>query len=131
MVKNTLTRFAVQNAGLPDLGAYLEGPTALVISQDPVAPAKVLVDFGKANEDRPRIKGGLLTGSVIEAEQVQELAKLPSREELLAKVVGGIATPLTGLVFALSGIMSNLVRVLAAVADQKGTDGPEDAQEST
>lgn len=125
VVKNTLTRFAMQNAGLPDLGAYLEGPTALIISKDPVAPAKVLVDFGKQNEDRPRIKGGLLTGAVIAAGQVQELASLPSRDELIARAVRGIAAPITGLVFSLSGVLGNLVRVLAAVSAQKESGGSE------
>lgn len=129
VVKNTLTRFAVLNAGLPDLGAYLEGPTALVISKDPIAPARVLVDFGKQNDDRPRIKGGLLTGSVIAAEQVQELAKLPSREELIARAIGGIAAPLSGLVFSLSGILGNLVRVLSAVSSQKSSGGSDGVSE--
>ena len=125
VVKNTLTRFAVKNAGLPDLGGYLEGPTALVISQEPVTPAKVLVDFGKDNDDKPQIKGGLLTGALIEAEQVHQLAKLPSREELLARTVGGIAAPISGLVFSLSGVLGNMVRVLSAVAAQKESDGEE------
>lgn len=125
VVKNTLTRFAVKNAGLPDLGSYLEGPTALVISGEPVTPAKVLVDFGKTNDDKPHIKGGLLTGALIEAGQVQQLAKLPSREELLARTVGGIAAPISGLVFALSGVLGNMVRVLSAVAAQKESDGGE------
>lgn len=123
VVKNTLTRFAAEKAGLPDLGSFLDGPTALVIAQEPVAPAKVLVDFSKQNDDRPSIKGGLLTGAIIAPEQVHELAKLPSREELLARAVGGIAAPITGLVFALSGILSKMVRVVAAVAAQKEAVG--------
>lgn len=122
VIKNTLTRFAIKNAGLPDLGAHLDGPTALVISNDPVAPAKVLKDFGKDHDDRPRIKGGLLSGAIIEAGQVDALAKLPSREELLARTVGGIAAPISGLVFSLSGVLGNMVRVLSAVARQKESE---------
>ncbi len=125
VVKNTLTRFAVKNAELPDLGSYLEGPTALVFSQEPVSPAKILVDFGKENDEKPMIKGGLLTGAIIEADQVQELAKLPAREELLAKVVGGIAAPISGLVFSLSGVLGNMVRVLSAIGVQKDSEGGE------
>ena len=123
VIKNTLTRFAIKNAGLPDLGKHLEGPTALVISDDPVAPAKILTDFGKTHENRPRIKGGLLSGVIIDASQVEALSKLPSREELLARVVGGIAAPISGLVFSLSGILGKMVRVLAAVAQKKEAEG--------
>lgn len=119
VVKNTLSRFAVKQAGLPNLDAYLEGPTAIVISKNPVSSAKILIDFSKKHENRPRIKGGVLTGAVIDAEQVQNLASLPSREELLGKVVSGIAAPIHGLVFSLSGILGNLVRVLAAAAREK------------
>jgi large subunit ribosomal protein L10 len=119
VAKNTLLHLAFQEAGLPSLDEYLTGPTAVIISKDPVVSAKLLSDFSKSHDNRPRIKGGLLTGTIINADQVQELAKLPSREELIARVVGGVAAPLTGLVFSLSGILGNLVRVLAAVADKK------------
>jgi large subunit ribosomal protein L10 len=119
VIKNTLTRLAVADAGLPDLGETLDGPTALVLSNDPVAPAKVLVNFGKEHEDRPRIKGGLLTGEIIDAAQAETLSKLPGRDELLAKTVSGIAAPITGLVFTLSGVLSSLVRTVSAVAQQK------------
>ncbi len=119
VIKNTLTRLAVADAGLPDLGETLDGPTALVMSNDPVAPAKVLVDFSKEHEDRPRIKGGLLTGEIIDVAQARTLAKLPGRDELLAKTVSGIAAPITGLVFTLSGVLSSLVRTVSAVSQQK------------
>ena len=124
--KNTLTRFAVKNAGLPDLGEHLDGPTALVISDDPVTPAKILTDFGKTHEDRPRIKGGLLSGALIDVSQIEAMSKLPSREELLARTVGAIAAPIHGLVFSLSGVLGNMVRVLAAVARKKESEGSED-----
>ena len=122
VVKNTLTRLAVQQAGLPDLGAYLDGPTALVIAKEPVEPAKILVDFGKGNDDKPGIKGGLLTGEVIGAEQVHQLAKLPSREELIGRAVSGIAAPITGLVFTLSAVLGNVVKTLAAVSANKESE---------
>ncbi len=119
VIKNALTRLAIADAGLPDLGETLDGPTALVMSSDPVAPAKVLVNFGKEHEDRPRIKGGLLTGEIIDAAQAETLSRLPGRDELLAKTVSGIAAPITGLVFTLSGVLSSLVRTVAAVSQQK------------
>jgi large subunit ribosomal protein L10 len=123
VIKNTLTRFAIKSAGLPDLGDHLDGPTALVISDDPVTPAKILTDFGKTHENRPRIKGGLLSGAIIDASQVEALSKLPSREELLTRAVRGIAAPISGLVFSLSGVFGNMVRVLAAVAQKREADG--------
>lgn len=127
VVKNTLARFAMQHAGLPSVESYLEGPTALIIAHDPVAPAKVLADFIKANNDRPRIKGGILTGAVIDAAQVQRLASLPSREVLLSRAIGGIAAPLSGLVYTLQGLLGNLVRVLAGISAQRtAPSGPEE-----
>lgn len=119
VIKNTLTRLAVADAGLPDLGETLDGPTALVMSNDPVAPAKILISFGKEHEDRPRVKGGFLTGEIIDVAQAQTLSRLPGRDELLAKTVSGIAAPITGLVFTLSGVLSSLVRAVSAVSQQK------------
>ncbi|MBI4552160.1 MAG: 50S ribosomal protein L10 [Candidatus Latescibacteria bacterium] len=125
VVKNTLARFAIQHAGLPGVESYLEGPTALLIAHDPVVPAKVLADFIKSNNDRPRIKGGILNGAVIAAAQVQHLATLPSREVLLSRAIGRIASPLSGLVFTLQGVLGSLVRVLAAISTQRANDaGP-------
>jgi large subunit ribosomal protein L10 len=122
VIKNTLTRLAVANAGLPDLGETLDGPTALVLSNDPVAPAKVIINFGKEHDDRPRIKGGFLTGAIIDALQAQTLSALPGRDELLARTVSGIAAPITGLVFTLSGVLGNLVRTVSAISQQKAAN---------
>ncbi|MXY48880.1 MAG: 50S ribosomal protein L10 [Gemmatimonadetes bacterium] len=121
VIKNTLTRLAVADAGLPDLGETLDGPTALVFSADPVTPAKILIEFGKDHEERPRIKGGFLTGEIIDASQAVTLSELPGRDELLARTVGGIAAPISGLVFTLSGVLSGLVRTLSALSQQKAT----------
>ena len=126
VIKNTLTRFAVKNACLPDLGEHLDGPTALVLSDAPVTPAKILTDFGNTHEASPRIKGGLLTGALIDVTQIEAMSKLPSREELLARTVGAIAAPIHGLVFSLSGVLGNMVGVLAAVARKKESEGSED-----
>ncbi len=122
VIKNTLTRLAVANAGLPDLGETLDGPTALVMSNDPVAPAKVIINFGKEHDDCPRIKGGFLTGAIIDATQAQTLSALPGRNELLARAVNGIAAPITGLVFTLSGVLGNLVRTVSAISQQKAAN---------
>lgn len=119
VVKNTLTRFAAQELGLDNLEPYLEGPTAIAFSfEDPVAPAKVIMDFAKEHKQL-EVKAGLLRGKVIQPEGVKELADLPPREVLLAQVLGGLQAPIAGLVGVLNGAPRNLVYVLEAIRKQK------------
>ncbi|MEW6663230.1 MAG: 50S ribosomal protein L10 [Bacillota bacterium] len=119
VVKNTLTGLAAKELGLQGLDPYLEGPTAIAFSsKDPVAPAKILLNFAKTNKQL-QIKAGLLEGRVIDPDGVKALADLPSREELLGKVLGGMKAPMYGLVNVLSAPMRNLVYVLEAVRKQK------------
>lgn len=118
VLKNTLTRLAAHQVGLEGLDDYLTGPTAIAFSKDPVAPAKILSNFAKENKAL-EIKAGVLEGKIIDLEGVKALASLPSREELLAKVVGGMQAPIYGLAFVLSGCLRNLVYVLDAVRKQK------------
>jgi large subunit ribosomal protein L10 len=123
IVKNTLTGIAADNAGLDGVRPFLEGPTALVTSSDdPVGPAKTTQDFVRTSRVLT-IKAGILEGSVISAEEVERLASLPSREELLGKVVGGLNAPLYGLVSVLSGPIRSLAYVLQARANQLGEEG--------
>lgn len=118
VLKNTLTKLAAHQVGLEALDEYLTGPTAIAFSKDPVAPAKILSEFAKENKAL-EIKAGVLEGKVISLEEVKDLAALPSREELLAKVVGGMQAPLYGLAAVLNGCLRNLVYVLDAVRQQK------------
>jgi large subunit ribosomal protein L10 len=118
VLKNTMIRFAAHELGLEDLDPFLEGPTAVAFSTDPVAPAKILYDFAKSNKAL-EVKAGVLEGKVIQAAQVKDLADLPSREELLAKVVGGMQTPLYGMASVLSGTLRSFVYALDAVRKQK------------
>lgn len=117
--KNTLTLIAAKDLGLGDLEQFLAGPTAIAFSYtDPVAPAKILSDFAKKSK-KLEIKGGVVEGKIINNDGVQALADLPSREELIAKVVGGIKSPLYGLVGVLSGPIRGLVYTLQAIKDKK------------
>src|SRR5919106_1464290 len=100
VIKNTLALRAVNESGLA--GSRLRGPTGLVISRDPVSGAKVLSDFAKENDQKPGIKGGLLDGKQIGVDQVKQLASLPSREQMLAQLAGGLQAPLAGFVGALN-----------------------------
>lgn len=119
VAKNTLALRAASQESIDGLEEYLVGPVALAFGyDDPVAPAKVLSGFIKESR-KGTIKGGVLEGQVLNAEAIQQLSDLPPREVLLAQVVGGIASPLTGLVTVLSGTMRNLVYVLDAIREQK------------
>ena len=121
VVKNTMTRIAAQEAGLEGLDVYLEGPTAMAISAtDPVAPAKIIIDFVKEHKLQAlEVKAGLVEGNVIDEKGVKALASLPSREVLIAKMLGSMQSPITGLVNVLEGSIRNLVYALDAVRQQK------------
>jgi large subunit ribosomal protein L10 len=89
VVKNTLLRFAANNTGLGALDPFLNGTTALAISTtDPVAPAKILSEYAKKNDSTIKIKAGFVEGKTISAAEVTDLAELPSREVLVAQVLG-------------------------------------------
>ena len=105
IVKNTLTRFAANEVGLGELDSILHGPTALATSSDDVvAPAKVLVEFAKANEQL-EIKAGFVDGKVIDANEVKVYASIPNKETLISKMMGSLQAPI-----------GNLVRTLDAIA---------------
>jgi len=120
VAKNTLTRRAANEAGVEDLSEYLVGPTALAFSEDPVASAKLMAEFADQVESFV-LKGGLLDGGrVLDKASVLALSRLPNREQLLAQVVGGISSPLTGLVNVLHNTVQGLVVALNQIAEQKG-----------
>ncbi|QGP91849.1 50S ribosomal protein L10 [Neomoorella glycerini] len=119
VVKNTLTRRAAQELGLDTLEPFLEGPTAAAFSlNDPAVPAKILSEVMR-NSKTFQIKAGVLQGRVIGLDEIKALADLPSREQLLAKVVGGFQAPLAGLVNVLAGNIRNLTYVLEAIRKKK------------
>lgn len=119
VAKNTFIRIAAQEAGIEGLDAYLEHNTAVAFSaEDPVAPAKILNDFSKDHKAL-EIKAGILDGKVIGLDEVKAVAELPSREELLAKLVGNMQAPISGLVNVLQGTIRNFVYTLEAVRQKK------------
>jgi large subunit ribosomal protein L10 len=119
VAKNTLTRRAADEAGIGDLSEYLVGPTALAFSEDPVASAKLMAQFADQVESFV-LKGGLLEGGrILDEASVVALSRLPGREQLLAQVVGGISSPLTGLVTLLNNTIQGLVIALNQIAEQK------------
>ncbi len=121
VVKNTLLGKAAQQVGIKGLEPYLTGPTALAVSrEDLVAPAKVLSGFQRTNKELT-IKGGVLEGLVIDAAQVRDLADLPPRDVLLAKVAGGMQAPLYAMASVLSAPLRNLAYGLDALARQRAS----------
>ena len=117
--KNTLMHIALDEAGLPTLDDILEGPSAFVFAGAGVAAdAKAVKTFAKTNQNL-EIKGGLMEGEQVSAAQVEAIASLPSREELLAQIAGAISGVARGLAVALNGVPSGLAQVTKAVADQK------------
>lgn len=123
VVKNTMLRFAAEEAGIEGLDQYLEGTTAFAFADDAVAPAKVICDFIKKNklEDTEvlTVKVGMVEGKVIDANEVKALASLPSREELIAKLLGSMNAPISNTVGVLQGVIRKAVYVLEAVRAQK------------
>lgn len=118
VLKNTLVRRAVDGTPFSGLAIAMVGPLVFGISADPVAAAKVLSDFAKANE-KFVIKAGGMPNQVMDAKGIQVLATMPSREELLAKLLGTMQAPIAKLVRTLNEVPTGFVRSLAAVRDQK------------
>jgi large subunit ribosomal protein L10 len=118
--KNKLARIAVEGTTYSSLHDMLVGPTALSTSVDPVAPAKVIVDFAKTN-DKLEIVGGAMGDTVLDVAGVKALAELPSLDELRAKIVGLIQAPATKIVQIVQAPAGQLARVLAAYAAKDET----------
>ena len=118
--KNTLLDRAAQGTDMECLSPYLSGPTAIAISyDDPVSAAKVLSKFAKDPQGKFVLKVGVLSGKLLDVKQIQALAELPSREVLLAKMLGSMQAPATNFVGVLAALPGSLVRALDAIRAQK------------
>jgi len=118
VLKNTLARRAVKGTPFEKLSDQMVGPLAYGISDDPVAAAKVLHAYAKGN-DKLVIKGGAMPNYVMTAKEVGNLATMPSREQLLATLMGTMQAPVAKFVQTLNEVPSKFVRTVAAVRDQK------------
>ncbi len=116
--KNTLARIAASNSGLENLLEFMDGPTGYVFSDDPVAPAKILVDFIKSDQSM-KIKCAILNGALIDAAKVRAIASLAPKEVLQAQLLGQLMSPVSGLVNVLSGPIRNLVCALEDLRKKK------------
>lgn len=117
--KNTLVHLALEQEEMPSIDDILAGPNAFVFSgSDVAASAKTVKNFAKENENL-EIKGGIMDGAVVSAAEVEAIASLPSREELIASIAGAISGVARGLATAINGVPRGLAQVTKAVADQK------------
>ena len=119
IAKNTLTRIAAEKAGIEGLTPMLDGPLALVLAYDDVvAPSKAISDFARSSRILT-VKGGVLENQIVSAKNIEDLATLPSRDELLSKLLGLLSSPSQRLVPVLSGPPRSLVQILSAYAAQQ------------
>ena len=122
VAKNTLVRLAVRDTEKEGLTSHLKGPRGMAVSyDDPVAPAKVLVDFAKTN-DKLGIIAGILQNRIISEAEVRNLAKLPGREQLLAQLLCAMNAVPTGIVQVLAAVPRQLLNVLVAIRDKKSEE---------
>ena len=123
VVKNTLLRLAAKETGLDELDSILHGPTALAVSEDAVAPAKVLADYAKEN-DKLEIKSGFMDGKVLSLDEINKLAKTPNMETLIAKIMGSLNSPISGLARLLSTIAEGGVEISDLIAKKAAEEKP-------
>lgn len=121
VLKNTLVRRALHELNIEGLDNVLEGPSAFAFGvSDPVAPAKVIMDYiAKTKIENLKVKAGLVDGTVIDIQGIKALAELPPKEVLIAKLMGSLNAPISGLVGVLSATLRSLVYAIEAVRKQK------------
>lgn len=131
VIKNKILMRAAEEAGLSGLDEVLHGPTALAVSvEDAVAPAKVLADFAKGN-DKLEIKGGFMDGAVMSLDEVKKLAATPNLETLIAKMMGSMQSPISGLARLLATVVDGGVEIADLVAAKTAESAPaEEAAEA-
>lgn len=129
VVKNTLTQLALKECGYEELDSYLIQATGIVFGyDDPVSPTKALLEFAKEHrtskdsEGLPLIKVGIIKGRVIDASQIKEIANLPPRNELVAKLLGGMKWPISGFVNCMTATIRNWVYLLEAIRKKQAQE---------
>lgn len=122
VAKNTLTLLAAKENGLEGLEPMLEGPTALAFAYDDVAKtAKILNEFVRTSK-KLQVRGGMLGNNVLAANALEQVASMPSREQVLAQIVGGVSAPVSGVVGVLNAAVTNVLYALQARIDQQSAE---------
>ncbi len=122
VLKNTIIKRIFDKLGWEQMKEFVKGPTGICFGDDPVSASKLLTKIA-SDTGKLKIKGGIIEGKVYDARAINELSRLPSRDELIAKVVAGIASPLSGLIFTLRGVLQNFVLVLNQIKEKKEKEG--------
>ncbi|MCF7928148.1 MAG: 50S ribosomal protein L10 [Spirochaetales bacterium] len=118
VVKNQFAKLAFHDMDFEGVDDFLVGPTALALSRDESGPvAKTIIEFGK--ETSIEVKGGIIDGIIFDEKQVEEFSKLPTKDELIAKLMSAMNGPAQNMAMVLNGVVTKLARTLQAVADQK------------
>ena len=126
VVKNRLVKLAIADLDLPDISEALLGPTGVVLGYEGIVePAKAVSDFAKEHDDKPVFKLGILDKEIVSAAEIQRLAKVPPRKELLAELAGALEAPMAALVSALEGKVQEMSGLLDALREQKEGEGAE------
>ena len=131
VVKNRLALRALEQLDLPDIAEHLRGPTGFIMGRDdPVLPAKTLREFTKEYEGRPTLKAGVVEKKLISAEDIIQLASLPSREVLLAGIAGALTASVAGIVGVLEGLLRDIAFMVEEVArkSEEAPPGPGDEE---
>jgi large subunit ribosomal protein L10 len=124
VVKNTLAERALDGLELPDIGEFFKGPTALVISrEDALAAARVLSDFAREHDNKPTVKAGIVERRAVGPEEVTRLARLPSREQLLAELAGALEAPMAQLAAVLQARLYEFAGLLEALRTSREDGG--------
>ncbi len=118
--KNTLVRKALNDLGFKDFDADLNGPTAVAFGADETAAAKVMVAAAKDYDQKITLKSAFVDNSYVDKAGVKALASMPSREELVAKMLGSMQAPMSNFAGVLNNLVAGIVRVLNGIAQQKG-----------
>ena len=130
VVKNTLTYLAADAANQPLLKEIVQGPTAIAFGyDDPIGPAKALSEFISNNRSALEIRGAIMDGRLLTAAEIDALAKLPSKDGLIAMLMGQLQGPIAGLAYVLNGPVSGLARVLQQHSENLAQDSPAEAQD--
>jgi large subunit ribosomal protein L10 len=124
VVKNRLAKLALEGTELPDISEDLVGPTGIVLGYDDVvAPAKALTDFARIHDKKPSFKLGILENAVLQPEQIDRIANLPSREQLYSQLAGALQAPMAMLATALEGKVQEMAGLLDALKEERGQAG--------
>ena len=119
VVKNTLLGMAAEKAGISGLEGYLNGTTSIALSEGDYVAAARIISKTATEGKKISVKAGFIDGKVIDEAGVKELAELPPREVLVAKALGGLNAPISGLVYVLNANITGLVRALSAIAEKQ------------